>query len=221
MIKKMIRILKKSSPHKLIVHQKTRIKGVVQHFGNMSADCKDNLRESLRSEQGGICAYCNQKLGKKTKIEHHCEQTICNGRKGKPDKRIDYSNMFLVCEGNPGKDQHCDSKKSEFTVRTGLPMELNPLIKEHTDSISYTKGGIIKSTNRGHSRELNTLLNLNQKILVKLRKRKIIGILKLVNYSKQTPNYNKLLAFVQDDIRSLNYSSNFPGISKFYYNKYK
>ncbi len=79
------------------------------------------LRQSLYKEQGGLCAYCMQRLedeispinsGKfhvvggggygheivKNKVEHIITQSESK-RLGQPDNDFDYKNMLLCCNG--------------------------------------------------------------------------------------------------------------------------
>ena len=74
---------------------------------------KDGLRGSLEAEQRGLCCYCQSRIRAEIgamKIEHWASQ----GRH--PTLRLVYSNLLGSCmggEGNPGRDQHCDTHKGE------------------------------------------------------------------------------------------------------------
>lgn len=215
----MIRIIKTKPPEKFIRHKKSGNKNFKPDFNNMPSECKKDLIRSLNKEHKGVCAYCNQKLKDNIKVEHHCEQSICNGESEYQDRRIDYSNLLLVCDGNQGsREQHCDSKKSEFSRSQGLPIDLNPLTQQHVDQIAYTKSGVIKSSNEQHNLELNKILNLNQRTLKSLRSKKIQNLLKLIDFEKN--NFKKFKAVVEGELRSNIYLSNFPGVSAYYYKKY-
>jgi len=214
----MIKIVKIQPPQKLIEHQRSGIP--IPIYGNMATQCKIDVEQSLIKEQRNICAYCNQILKKgKYSIEHHCEQTICNGVGDYPDKRIDCSNLLLVCPGNKGtKDQHCDKKKSEFSISNGLPIKLNPLQREHVDGITYTRKGEIMSCNPTHDHELNTILNLNQKNLIIIRGKKFRALIKHIDF--KTKNFRKFNSIIQSELDSNPFTSNFPGLSDYLYKKY-
>ncbi|MEM0994100.1 MAG: hypothetical protein AAF806_30080 [Bacteroidota bacterium] len=86
----------------------TYIRAEFASFDAMDKEVKDELRNALLAEQFGICAYCQQRLRIRfIKIEHHCEQSICNGTDGTKDRRLDYSNLFAVCKGNEGLKDNC------------------------------------------------------------------------------------------------------------------
>ena len=151
-------------------------------FEEMDKEVKQDLKASLIKEQHGICAYCQNLLKDKIKIEHHCEQTICDGKNGTIDRRLDYTNLFAVCIGEtttqekdknglPKKVLHCDTLKSQFNSKNGLPIEVNPRIQIHIDKINYSSNGRILSKEERHDKEINSILGLNAVHLKDMRKR--------------------------------------------------
>ena len=52
-----------------------------------------------------------------------------------------YTNLFAVCDGKGLKDTQCDTKKAEFSIKSGLPMELIPTNKAHIQTIKYSSTG--------------------------------------------------------------------------------
>ena len=154
----MRRIIKNSPPNSFTTYSLTP--GAT--FTDIPSIIKDNLKESLLNEQGWLCGYCQQVIKQKSKasIEHHCEQSICNGENNTQDRRLDYTNLLAVCLGNAGQpDLHCDSKKSQFDVNNGLPIKVSPWSDAHVARITYHTSGLINSTDATHSKEIN-LINI-------------------------------------------------------------
>ena len=121
-----------------------------------------NLRKQLLEEQGYICCYCMSRIDcNNSKIEHFKSQT--KYRKF----QIDYQNLFIACLGGEGKskrEQYCDSFKGEKEL-----IDIN-LLSNIENFIQYSKQGEILSTNKKIDKELNQILNLNNKILKRNRK---------------------------------------------------
>lgn len=103
------------------------------------------LRESLISEQHGLCAYCMKKIvnnGNITTIEHWYPLSRSKSR------ALSYSNFFAVCKGGQnvpveGKKRIvcCDAKKSNTLIR------VNPTDQELIDHLMYHENGQIDITN--------------------------------------------------------------------------
>ena len=131
------------------------------NYGN-----KPELRECLVTEQGGLCAYCMQRIHPETgkmKIEHwQCQSHY-------PDEQLNYRNLLGVCmggEGLPLRDQHCDTCKGDHDFC------VNPADSVHNieQQIKFLGNGKIKSDNDVLNTELNDVLNLNHPQLVRNRK---------------------------------------------------
>lgn len=128
---------------------------------------KQDLRESLVTEQRGICCYCMQRIHPnqdKMKIEHWHSQ------KRYPDEQVNYRNLLGSCNGGKGyppKLQHCDTRKGE------ADLSRNPANSYHNVEhfIRYLPDGRIESRNTRFDTELNTVLNLNHPLLVANRKK--------------------------------------------------
>ena len=123
---------------------------------------KDGLRKNLVAEQGGICAYCLQRIRpdeSHMKIEHwHCQAKYST-------EQLDYSNMLGVCLGNKGKperNQHCDTKKDDSDIQLN---PANPLHKVE-ELIQFLGNGRVKSPDPKIDYEINHILNLNEGSLV-------------------------------------------------------
>lgn len=196
----------------------------IPSFDAMDTAIKEALKLSLLNEQGWICAYCQEQISnlRKAKIEHHCEQAICNGVTGQ-DKRLDYKNLFAVCFGGRGTSNlHCDASKSNFNLHSGLPIEINPLVKPHIDGIKYSTTGRISSTNNRHHNELNTILNLNCERLKSLRGEKYRYIFYLSGDITKRKGREKMKRLLEADLASGNgrFPYPFPGMSEYMLKNY-
>ncbi|MFT5917422.1 MAG: hypothetical protein ACJAWV_003856 [Flammeovirgaceae bacterium] len=168
-----MRWIKKNNPPNSF---QTYTKGIGASYSDMDSGEILDLKNSLLNEQEGLCAYCQKKISMKSMtIEHHCEQSICNGENGNFDRRLDYKNLFAVCLGMNGKtDRHCDTSKGDVAQNKGmkerwLPIQVNPTINAHTRALKYNAYGTLSSTNERHDSELNKVLNLNAEFLRDLR----------------------------------------------------
>ena len=160
-------IIKGAEPKSLETHRCSSY----AHYDNF-AD-KQNLRESLTTEQQGLCCYCMSRItasSDKMKIEHWQSQD------NYPERQLEYSNLLGSClggEGKPPKHQHCDTRKRS------LDFKLNPADPLHDVErvILYDSDGTIRSTDPAFENELNEILNLNHAILKNNRKAVLRGIL--------------------------------------------
>lgn len=150
----MILIRKKTEPHKWTLYRNTP--GAIYQS-------QSYLTDSLLKEQGYICAYCMRRIPCKDSLsneDHHIEHI--KPRSEYPKNQLDYKNMVIVCPGHMGDDDHCDRSKGN------KEMHLSPLNSSVIQTISY-ENGLIKSSNSVWNSELNDILNLNDKVLVKAR----------------------------------------------------
>lgn len=194
-------------------------------YGDMDGEIKDGLRKALFDEQLGVCAYCQKKLNiAKTKIEHHCEQSICNGKNNTQDRRLDYTNLLLVCPGKGGEDNdlHCDTSKAEDDKRKFLPMQINPIMRNHILTISYTTNGRIRSTNQLYNSELNEILNLNIDYLKDMRKEKWRFIYGRSMNKNGSLNKSRMKKILDDDLakKDNKFTNDFPSMSEYMKTKF-
>ena len=143
----------------------------------------DNLRLQLLEEQGYICCYCMSRIDcKSSKIEHFKPQSTFR------DKQIDYTNLFVTCNGGEGskqKEQYCDTKKAETELKA------IDLLSDMESYIKYKKEArkiMLISDNGDIGQDIDTL-NLNIDRLAKNRKEaydKVILNLQKQNFSKQS-----------------------------------
>lgn len=146
----MILIKKKSEPHSLTAYKKT----INASFDNQPSKVKEDLRKSLLEEQGYICAYCMKRIEESSdiKIEHYEARNSTN--------ELSYKNLLAVCKGNEGSSkerQTCDTQKGN------RPLHINPQKIGDITTIFFTRNGEIKSTNSLFQKDLDDVLNLNDK----------------------------------------------------------
>jgi uncharacterized protein (TIGR02646 family) len=160
----MRQITKGKEPKALIEYRKT---AGATYNGFQSAQRMRALRQSLVSEQGGICCYCMQRIRpteNAMKVEHWQSQT------GYETEQLNYRNMLAACmgnEGEPEEEQHCDTRKGNKTLSR------NPANPAHRieDFIKYLGDGTIESNDPQLNRQLGkSVLNLNRPLLVLNRK---------------------------------------------------
>ena len=131
------------------------------------------LRAALLKEQGHLCAYCMRRLAEpgENKPETAVWSIGCAGNSILSGE-LDYQNLLLCCNGDINEDAHCDNSKAD------KPLTFSPLRQECIDSIGYGWGnGYIKSDNPQWNKELNEVLNLNNKLLAANRKMVMEGVL--------------------------------------------
>jgi uncharacterized protein (TIGR02646 family) len=127
---------------------------------------RDSLRNSLVTEQRGLCCYCLRSIRPQydaMKIEHWHSQARY------PAEQLSYSNLLGACLGNDGQawdHQHCDTRKGarDFSRNPANPM---PRVE---DLIRFQGDGRIVSDNLAFDAELNEVLNLNEAFLRNSRK---------------------------------------------------
>ena len=179
-----MRLINKNKEPKSLVEYRT--KGGT--FGDFSLDKgKRDLKNRLLSEQSFLCAYCTQSIKFETmKVEHWYPQS--NPKQLSPNRDLDYSNLFAVCKGCFGHEEHCDTNKGNKIISI-LPTDTN-----HIAQIYY-KNGSINSINTKHNQDLNCILKLNINALVKQRKQ-VLSTFKLEihkRYSGRRANFRQLL----------------------------
>lgn len=125
-------------------------------YANLPEPCKQNTRESLVREQRGLCCYCMGRItasSNSMKIEHWACQ---NGSR----RDLQYDNLLGAClggEGQPGKLQHCDTKKGNLDLRYN-PAKPSDMIESR---IRYEIDGAIRSNDDEFDEQLCAVLNLN------------------------------------------------------------
>ena len=168
-------IQKQSEPQSLAQHRASSSVDYVADYDNYQN--KDDLRQSLVAEQGGICCYCMQRIRPNAddmKIEHwRCQQDFSG-------EQLDYANLLGACcggEGQPPVRQHCDTRKGD------QPLSKNPANPAHhiEQFIRFLGDGTVESDDATLNDELNNVLNLNLSQLQRNRKSVLDSFVKSVS----------------------------------------
>ncbi len=147
-------------------------------FDNFQA--KDHLRQRLVTEQRDLCCYCMGRirpLPGSMKIEHWRSQA------NHPDEQLSYRNLLGAClggEGQPGRKQHCDTRKGNGTLRW------NPADPAHQieTRVRYELDGSIHGDEVKFDSQLNDVLNLNLPLLKQVRKNILDAVLEWWRYER-------------------------------------
>ena len=217
----MRRINKGSPPASFITYSKSA--GAA--FETMPANVKDDLKMALLNEQGWVCGYCQRRVVDKSrmKIEHFCEQSICNGENGMPDSRLDYGNLLAVCLGDAGYNGlHCDSSKSQFGPLTGLPIAISPWNPAHMAALEYRSSGRLISTISRHDWELNEILNLNMPLLRDQRRLQFSNVFAQSKHLVAGRQKEKMRRILVDLLGGSGekFANDFPGMYEFMLHRY-
>jgi uncharacterized protein (TIGR02646 family) len=181
-------INKTTEPRSLTTHRMT----AHSYFGNLSDSDKQELRDYLVREQGGLCCYCMSRLHasrESMKIEHWRSQ------QGHPSLQLVYGNLLGAClggEGQPEERQHCDTRKGSRDIK------LNPANLDHRSEqrIQFDVDGAVRSNDFELNAQLNEVLGLNLSSLKNRRKAALEGMADwLKSYcerNKRNPDVNTL-----------------------------
>lgn len=143
-------------------------------FAELKNPLKAQVIESLRHDQGQLCAYCMSRIPREDKdpgiagttIEHFIPLDPKDGRN--VGQALDYNNLFAVCHGNVKKrmkgmrrirttdDLTCDKHRENTEFR-----KINPCRKETLQTIFYTLDGRIDASDPDVQFDLVNILNLN------------------------------------------------------------
>jgi uncharacterized protein (TIGR02646 family) len=144
-------ITKGAEPASLTIHRQT------DHCDYDNYADKAALRDSLMTEQRGLCCYCMGRIhnGPDTmKIEHwHCQTRY-------EAEQLNYRNLLGACLGGPGLPpnlQHCDTRKGD------CDLQWNPADPAHhvETRLRYEEDGAIRSDEPAFDAQLSAVLNLN------------------------------------------------------------
>lgn len=167
----MIPIIKKTEPAGLAeLRQQAIEQGLSPEaaYDTLCGSLKEQVRNSLVEEQGGLCAYCMCEIprsdaGKQPpiNIEHLISRNPVNGMD--VGQGLDYRNFFAVCHGNRGargtrkkRDLTCDAHRGNTELR-----KVNPLDPTTLASIYYDLQGNIFASDPDVQFDLVRTLNLN------------------------------------------------------------
>ena len=138
-------------------------------WNNIDGETKHAVMRSLLKEQGGLCAYCMRRITSASgTVEHYIPQS--RGKGTDDENSVDYKNLLAGCDGFSGSaaELTCDKARGD------APLTVNPLKPETLTSIRYSRDGRILSDNASVNHDLNDVLNLNQRLLVRNRAKVIL-----------------------------------------------
>lgn len=119
---------------------------------------KERLRARLLEDQQYLCCYCMGRIDDaRMKIEHLRPQSAGDER-----DRVAWDNLLAACPGNQGRppsEQHCDTRKGDRALR------LHPF-SPAVGKLRYLSDGKIRIDDPDLQRDLDDVLNLNQRDLV-------------------------------------------------------
>lgn len=221
MTESMRRINKSRPPQELVQYRNE----AGASFGSMDRSVKEAVQTALLNEQGWVCGYCQQRIKdiRKMSIEHHCEQSICNGENGTQDLRLDYRNLMAVCGGDSGNGTlHCDKMKACFNETSGLPMAISPWNDAHMAAVSYSTSGLVKSSITRHNREMQDILNLNAKHLKKAREERMRQVFANSKDRKNVLSKQKMKRLLEKILQGgpNKFVNSFPGLTEYMLRKY-
>jgi len=158
-------ITKSLEPNSLTQYRSSGNANFEPTFSDISTGTKQEIRESLVGEQGGICCYCMGRIfpdSDTMKIEHWQCQERFSGR------QLDYTNLLGACKGGEihGRStspntHHCDTRKGnlDFCVNPSA----NAVNLE--SRLRYLADGTVEAEQEPLNSQLNDVLNLNYALL--------------------------------------------------------
>lgn len=151
------------------------------------------IREQLREDQGGLCAYCECKpLASKEQVEHFVPKSTPGQNWG-----LDWDNLLMVCDGGskgrqplPG-NLSCDQHRNHWEqTHTGQQDVLNPLELSAFPSrfVFHLADSTIRPADPSDSAAVNTIevLNLNCPRLVDQRRQVIFEYNRMVKKARES-----------------------------------
>jgi uncharacterized protein (TIGR02646 family) len=142
---------------------------------------KPELHDALLAEQGNICCYCNDRIGKpspKSHIEH------IKPRSQFEADRLNYRNLVASCQGEDEQRLpiHCGQAKADWPDMTAFNagLMISPLDEHCEDAFRFTAIGEIRPADgllNAAARETIKRLHLDVKKLEASRRQAIEGVL--------------------------------------------
>jgi uncharacterized protein (TIGR02646 family) len=134
-------------------------------YQDLPGDIKKSIKQSLMTEQGYICCYCERRL-----VERDCHlehlQPQATG-----EKQLDYQNMLCSCQRNlqPGEPRHCGNLKGGWYDAALLVSPLDPNCEAQFRFTAL--GEILPNTENNNAAQITiNKLGLNIKKLQALRR---------------------------------------------------
>jgi uncharacterized protein (TIGR02646 family) len=106
-------------------------------YNNLQGIERQELINSIISEQGFICCYCENEIKPNDcHVEHFKPQSIY------PKHQLDYKNLLCSCQQKLGKKdpRHCGNSKEDWFDENNL---ISPLISDCESRFKYTFDGYI------------------------------------------------------------------------------
>lgn len=154
-------------------------------YDNLSGKPRESLLKSLLGEQGYICCYCTRQVSESAcHIEHFRPQQRY------PELALEYNNLIASCQGDHDRTPplHCGHHKGNRPARGSNDESLliSPLEADCERHFQYTGAGEILPADdySCDPAELTiSLLNLNEGLLQRQRKRAFDAVLGAIDIS--------------------------------------
>lgn len=132
---------------------------------------KSTVKVALLKEQGDVCCYCEQRIGKADSHIEHLES-----RHHFPQRSLDYANLLACCtKEEPRVPRHCGSRKADRGLK------VHPLLPDCREYFVFTGSGDVRPTEeptrRAVALEAIAILGLDIRKLVAMRKLAIDGFM--------------------------------------------
>jgi uncharacterized protein (TIGR02646 family) len=132
---------------------------------------KSTVKEALLREQGYVCCYCEQPIGKADSHIEHLES-----RHHFTQRSLDYANLLACCtREEPRVPRHCGSRKGDRSLK------VHPLLPDCREYFVFTGLGDVRPTDvparQELAREAISILGLDIGKLVAMRKKAIDGVM--------------------------------------------
>lgn len=167
-----------------------RYRSTAAKYAELSKALKNSIRDSLREEQHGLCAYCGRRLGEdaRVRIEHFHPQSIdaenkdclaATGISEHADTSLRWANLLLCCTGDENgwpDNRHCDvSKKNTDICRCFPNPKTTPLSGLLVRAMPDGKVVATAKIGAGAQQVIDEVLRLNCAQLVKERKEQVMS----------------------------------------------
>lgn len=141
-------------------------------YDDLTKDDRQPLAEKMLKEQGRLCAYTMQRIGKLEDTFADCHIEHIRPRHSRPDLQLDYGNMVLCA---PGRDQQDCGWGARFKDNTEVDESnfVSPLRADCETRLVYRANGEAHPANPSDEAASATIniLNLNHRELLAARSR--------------------------------------------------
>lgn len=179
-------IVKSSEPQEFKDWKRLENENWKPTYNDLQNPEKQKVYNSLLSEQGYICCYCERKL---IKSDYHIEHFKPQEDNKFPELQLEYENMLCSCQRNVGKGEplHCGNSKGNWFDESLV----SPLEKNCESKFGYTHDGYIIAINALDKSADITIqkLGLNKDRLIDMRKMAIEPFLDPELTEKELDNF--------------------------------